>query len=310
MPLPFVLRVRRGGRSVAGELPLDTEISLFKQLVSCKAVEWRLSLLGWNGDAKFEHVTVVSRTTFASGELQARDAALRETERAMRLTEKLGEGKVRRSNRASAIGRRPVVRRTVARREEKGAPESTTESDSDSTSRSASPSPAASSEASVLAELPGAAAAAAPPPAPAPPPPPPPPQPPVARGPLLERAGRGERSAEHWGPFIISEVWRAGSCIGFGARCARHTNEGEDGRTVCQKQVVFGQSGVEGVELIRRLKRWLLAGFDDDGWGPIARSSHVRLGGPGLRTFATSHGQEGEDLDAMLGRRLQGRLVR
>lgn len=109
---------------------------------------------------------------------------------------------------------------------------------------------------------------------------------------------------------MISEVWRAGSCIGFGARCARHRNEGDDGRTVCQKQVLFGQSGVEDVELIRRLKRWLLAGYDDDGWEPIARSSHVRLGGPGLRMFATSPGQEGEDLDDMLGRRLQGRLVR
>ena len=111
MPLPFGLRVRHRGRSVAGELPLDTEISFFKQLVARRAAEWRLSLLGWNGDAKFEHITVVSRTAFASAELQARDAALREAERALRLTKQLGEGKVRRSKRASAIGQRPVVRR-------------------------------------------------------------------------------------------------------------------------------------------------------------------------------------------------------
>ena len=113
------------------------------------------------------------------------------------------------------------------------------------------------------------------------------------------RVGRGERGFQ-WGPFVISDIASRGEeLIGVGAKCGRHFDDGSD--LACKKQVTFGKSGIGREEMIRRLKRWLVAGLDDAEWDAEShRVKHVGMGGVYLRDFA--EGLSGEQLNDIIRR--------
>lgn len=145
-------------------------------------------------------------------------------------------------------------------------------------------------------------------PGPAAPPglPPPPPPPPAPVGLLAfgaERAARGSR-AVRWGPFQIAEVYLHGEHVGFGATCGRHLDTERSSETACKKSVRWCAEGLTPEQCIVRLKRWLLAGFEQEAsWGDRARAMHVALGGAGLRAFA--EGPPEPELDAALAAYMQ-----
>ena len=86
-----------------------------------------------------------------------------------------------------------------------------------------------------------------------------------------------------------------GAVIGCGAHCKGHHDAGNPG-LVCKKSVTFGQSGLSYDTLKLRIKRWLIAGLDDEDWDEDAkRAVHVAMGGIFLREF--EHGLSEEDCD-------------
>ncbi len=145
---------------------------------------------------------------------------------------------------------------------------------------------------------------------------------------------RPTRSAA-WGPFTIAPVVaQGGRQIGWGAVCGLHTDPEGSGALPCKrgprsaallaecrrrlrssdgntrsarhegqaarrlpprKQVTALGSDPEGRV---RLKRWLLAGLEDEDWPENKRSYHIALGGQGLASFAT--GLSETELDQQL----------
>ena len=86
-----------------------------------------------------------------------------------------------------------------------------------------------------------------------------------------------------------------GAVIGCGAHCRGHHDAGNPG-LVCKKSVTFGKSGLSYDTLKLRIKRWLIAGLDDEDWDEDAkRAVHVAMGGIFLREF--EHGLSEEDCD-------------
>ena len=56
---------------------------------------------------------------------------------------------------------------------------------------------------------------------------------------------------------------------------------------ICKKAVTIGKSGLSIDVLRLRMKRWLVAGIDDDEWDEDAkRTKHVSMGGLYLSEFA------------------------
>ena len=111
---------------------------------------------------------------------------------------------------------------------------------------------------------------------------------------VSDRAGRGERGTP-WGPFLISSgPW------GVGATCGMHINKSRGGCNLkCKKQVTFGESGFSEAAMITRMKRWLLAGLDDDLWETDEkRSRHISMGGRFLKDFA--EGMTDEQMDIVV----------
>jgi len=120
-----------------------------------------------------------------------------------------------------------------------------------------------------------------------PPPPPAPPPPPLpAAG--NERWGNGRWDI---GPIRDKKQGGLGLVIGCGSHCRGHLDDGNP--LVCKKSVTFGRSGLSYACLRLRMKRWLIAGLDDEDWDEDAkRLKHVSMGGVFLREFADGLSEE------------------
>jgi hypothetical protein len=113
-------------------------------------------------------------------------------------------------------------------------------------------------------------------------------EPPTLRGPRHARA-------EGWGAFTIARVFLGGRQVGWGATCGLHHDRGGSAHLQCKKQV--RSLALSDDELVLRLKRWLVAGFHDEGWHPhTQRTRHVAMGGVSLAEF--SEGLSLAELDA------------
>ncbi|CAE7226167.1 unnamed protein product [Symbiodinium sp. CCMP2592] len=122
---------------------------------------------------------------------------------------------------------------------------------------------------------------------------PPPPDAPAERRPRTM-----QRRSVVWGScpaFQLAPVYRAGQHMGFSALCHRHTDPGVD--LICKKEI----SAVGGLphDVCRlRLKRWLVAGLDDEDWPEKKREFHISMGNILLRDF--SQGKTSEELDRIV----------
>ena len=77
-----------------------------------------------------------------------------------------------------------------------------------------------------------------------------------------------------WGPFFLAPIVPAGGQTGWGAICNMHLDEHDSGHTGCKKSVSLSICGNSHQECILRLKRWLLAGLDDEAWPKHRMRSH------------------------------------
>ena len=128
----------------------------------------------------------------------------------------------------------------------------------------------------------------------------------VARPPARKAAEalrQNIRRASAWGErpvFQIAPIYAGGVHIGWGATCGRHHND--TGKALpCRKTINSGsgQSRLTDSECILRLKRWLVAGLSDAGWGNQKRTHHVSQGGWQLEQFKT--GMTDQELNAQVG---------
>jgi hypothetical protein len=118
------------------------------------------------------------------------------------------------------------------------------------------------------------------------------------------RVARGSRAVQ-WGCFQIAAIYLQGEHVGFGATCGRHLDTARATDTQCKKSVRWGLEGLAPEQCVLRLKRWCLAGFEQEGnWGDCPRTRHVALGGAGLRAFADGPGEA--ELDELLAMHMQG----
>ena len=92
----------------------------------------------------------------------------------------------------------------------------------------------------------------------------------------------GRQRGEPWGTGNW-ELWAGrdrvtGVITGVGGTCRDHLDHGS--QLVCKKNVSIGRSGLSYEVLRLRMKRWLVAGIDDESW-PAAgkRTTHVGKGG-------------------------------
>ena len=108
---------------------------------------------------------------------------------------------------------------------------------------------------------------------------------PVAEVAPLPVADRQQRDIP-WGngEWQLAEVHSKGRLVGCGATCKGQFTPGS-GR-VCKHSVSCGDSGLTRADLMLRLKRWLIAGLDDEDWdtdGP--RAAHIAMGGRHMQDF-------------------------
>ena len=72
---------------------------------------------------------------------------------------------------------------------------------------------------------------------------------------------------------------------GIGGNCSYHENAGSN--KVCKKNAPIGVSGLSPDVLRLQMKRWLVAGIDDENWeSGKKQSTHVSMGGRYLSEFA------------------------
>lgn len=102
----------------------------------------------------------------------------------------------------------------------------------------------------------------------------------------------------NWGPFQIAQTYSHGWVhTGWGAICSLHTDKG-GGNAQCKAAIRLNpEEGIDNAVCVLRLKRWLLAGTNDDTWPQhCLRAHHVSLGGPNLETF--KEGKTEAEMDA------------
>ena len=81
--------------------------------------------------------------------------------------------------------------------------------------------------------------------------------------------------------------------------CNSHFDR-DGSKTACKKAVMLSDD-VDQSTAVLRLKRWLIAGLQDEGFPPQrARAHHVGLGGRGLLEFAEGPGEE--EMDDLVSR--------
>ena len=122
--------------------------------------------------------------------------------------------------------------------------------------------------------------------------------------PVPPRSKAGENVIElAGGKFPISRIESHGVLIGYGIVCGLHKNEcGLHDKTPCKKTLTFGKGRCAPIpeeEAKKRLKRWLVSSHDLD--PECERKSHVQLGGPQMKDFASDAGDPPwSDLDDVL----------
>ena len=85
--------------------------------------------------------------------------------------------------------------------------------------------------------------------------------------PLIPRQAR----KTHFGRFSVSEIYRKGVLVGWGATCKCHRNVSN--RFECKKQIADSQYSPDMLRLA--VKRWLVLGLDIEDKGE-AQAFHVR----------------------------------
>ena len=119
-------------------------------------------------------------------------------------------------------------------------------------------------------------------------------------------AGKPKRQLQKrgipWGPFLLSPIVPKGGQTGWGAICGLHRNRGDPSGARCKK--AMNLSGLDHSTCLLRLKRWLLAGLDEEFSAQNARSDHVAMGGAGLKDFA--EGKTEEEMDEAILRYVHG----
>lgn len=101
----------------------------------------------------------------------------------------------------------------------------------------------------------------------------------------------------HWGPFQLCQTYSHGWVhTGWGAICGLHTDRGS-GNAQCKTAIrLKPEEGIDNSVCILRLKRWLLAGTNDETWPQhCLRGHHVSLGGPNLEMFREGKAEEEMD---------------
>ena len=116
-----------------------------------------------------------------------------------------------------------------------------------------------------------------------------------------KRVRQNQRRGQVWGTcpaFQLAPIHAAGSAVatGWGAICSRHS---DPDRPSLQCKKAMSKTGLNDEECQLRLKRWLVCGMDDSGWGSNKRECHVSMGGIQLSQFAEGLGHA--DLDAAVG---------
>ena len=96
------------------------------------------------------------------------------------------------------------------------------------------------------------------------------------------------------GAFYLAPIYSEGVRTGYGAICGLHHNSDDAPGIYCRKALTIGELSEEDCRL--RLKRWLLAGLNDQHWPEDqGRSMHLSLGG--LRLVGFSSGDPEPVLD-------------
>ena len=87
--------------------------------------------------------------------------------------------------------------------------------------------------------------------------------------------------------MAICNIYNAGRRVGMLITCGRHSNGVTDPYQCCKRVGTLGLRAPDE-EVVRRLKRWYVAGHMREDHFPIVarRTSHIREGGSMLRGFA------------------------
>jgi hypothetical protein len=106
--------------------------------------------------------------------------------------------------------------------------------------------------------------------------------------PVAPRPKRRSKAAQDYGNggWELTDIRdSAGHVQGYGGNCRRHLDAGA--QLLCKKAVTLGTSGLSIDVLRLRMKRWLVAGIDDDDWDQdTKRTKHVGMGGKFMVDFA------------------------
>jgi len=259
---------------------------LLRLLCISSAIPWTLNCLQTVLDQMSTYLAV-GRTIMDVQELQEKEAKRLELAHAMRLYKKITEPKKDEKFKEFNMRRRRGGRgrgrgRGRGEGDSPAVSDQNSVSDQDSESSGIVVDEAVSDQELQLAQddLDGGGGE---PPLPAPPPAPPPPPLPAAGN---ERWGNGR-----WDIGPVRDNKKGGLVIGCGSHCRGHQDSGNP--QVCKKMVTFGQSGLSYDCLRLRMKRWLIAGLDDEDWDEDAkRLLHVGMGGKFLCEFADGLSEE------------------
>ena len=101
--------------------------------------------------------------------------------------------------------------------------------------------------------------------------------------------------------FNLGPIYSEGVRTGYGAICGLHSNSEDAPGIYCRKALTIGDLSEEDCRL--RLKRWLLAGLNDDDWPEDqARSRHLSLGGLRLVDFSVGDPESVLDRQVVAGK--------
>ena len=101
--------------------------------------------------------------------------------------------------------------------------------------------------------------------------------------------------------FNLGPIYSEGVRTGYGAICGLHSNSEDAPGIYCRKALTIGDLSEEDCRL--RLKRWLLAGLNDDDWPEDqARSRHLSLGGLRLVDFSVGDPETVLDRQVVAGK--------
>jgi len=117
------------------------------------------------------------------------------------------------------------------------------------------------------------------------------------------------RRGEQGGVFNLGPIYSEGVRTGYGAICGLHSNSEDAPGIHGRKALTIGDFSEEDCRL--RLKRWLLAGLNDDDWPENQVRSRLSLGGLCLIDFSVADPEIVLDRQVAAGKAaaLKGRCV-